>query len=359
MPPTPNLPTPDFTFDPNAPGACIAGVRPFRKGSYRLEAETIGSKFIVHNYGHGGAGITLSWGCAAKVADLVKTRVTSSHDTKVAVLGAGVMGMTAASRLLDLNLGLTVTIYAKDVWQNTTSAVAGGQWAVSKVNFKKDAAGKEQLRQILVEAFTTIKNNSNFGVSELPNFNGAMSPNLETVLSVAPGLLPPRVDLDRLPFDGPPRPGFKYMTLLVEPPIFLSKLDASLHARGVQFKSMTFKDLPRVLALSENIIVNCTGFGSKALFGDNGLVPIKGQLARLHPQLNLQYLFGRGDGYLFPRKDAVIVGGTFEMGTNNTTPSKAKCKQLVEIMKSNFGLAPKKALPAWHIHHPQHDELMV
>ena len=122
---------------------------------------------------------------------------------------------------------------------------------------------------------------------------------------------------------------------------------------------MTFKDLPRVLALSENIIVNCTGFGSKALFGDNGLVPIKGQLARLHPQLNLQYLFGRGDGYLFPRKDAVIVGGTFEMGTNNTTPSKAKCKQLVEIMKSNFGLAPKKALPAWHIHHPRHDELMV
>lgn len=46
MPPTPNLPTPDFTFDPNAPGACIAGVRPFRNGSYRLEAETIGSKFI-------------------------------------------------------------------------------------------------------------------------------------------------------------------------------------------------------------------------------------------------------------------------------------------------------------------------
>jgi D-amino-acid oxidase len=216
-----------------------------------------------------------------------------------------------------------------------------------------------QLWQIPVEAFTTFKNNSNFGVSELPNFNGAMSPNLETVLSVAPGLLPPRIDLDRLPFDGPPRPGFKYMTLLVEPPIFLSKLDASLHARGVQFKSMTFKDLPSVLALSENIIVNCTGFGSKALFGDNDLVPIKGQLARLHPQPSLQYLFGRGDGYLFPRKDAVIVGGTFETGTNNTTPSKAKCKQLVEIMKSNFGLAPKKALPAWHIHHPQHDELFM
>ena len=41
MPATPNLPTPDFRFDPVAPGACIAGVRPYRNGSYRLEAETI------------------------------------------------------------------------------------------------------------------------------------------------------------------------------------------------------------------------------------------------------------------------------------------------------------------------------
>src|SRR5438093_12447781 len=68
MPPpaTPNLPTPDFTFDPNAPGACIAGVRPFRNGSYRLEGLPISNKFFVHNYGHGGFGITLIWGCAAK-----------------------------------------------------------------------------------------------------------------------------------------------------------------------------------------------------------------------------------------------------------------------------------------------------
>jgi len=54
---TANLPTPDFTFDPDAPGACIAGVRPYRNGSYRLDAETASGKFIVHNYGHGGAGI--------------------------------------------------------------------------------------------------------------------------------------------------------------------------------------------------------------------------------------------------------------------------------------------------------------
>ena len=99
-----DLPTPDFSFDANAPGACIAGVRPFRNGSYRLDAETISGKLIVHNYGHGGCGITLSWGCADKVRGIVQNHLVSSNDRDVAVLGAGVMGLTAATLLLELDV---------------------------------------------------------------------------------------------------------------------------------------------------------------------------------------------------------------------------------------------------------------
>ena len=100
-----DLPTPDFTFDPEAKGACIAGVRPFRTGSYRLDAGTESGKFVVHNYGHGGAGITLSWGCAAKVRDLVQDHIAGAEDKKaVAVLGSGVMGLTAAMLLSDLEV---------------------------------------------------------------------------------------------------------------------------------------------------------------------------------------------------------------------------------------------------------------
>src|SRR6516225_9597826 len=105
-----NLPTPDFSYDTQHP-PFIAGVRPSRKGSYRLEAETAGTKVVVHNYGHGGCGISLSWGCAAKVRDIIKAHVATSHDTKVAVLGSGVMGLTTATLLLN-DLGLTVTIYS-------------------------------------------------------------------------------------------------------------------------------------------------------------------------------------------------------------------------------------------------------
>ncbi len=169
MPPpaTPNLPTPNFDFDPDAPGACIAGLRPYRNGSYRLEAETIGSKFFVHNYGHGGAGITLSWGCAAKVFDIVKTHIAATHETKVAVLGSGVMGLTAATRLLDL--GLQVTIYAERPWALTTSAKAGGQWAVSVVEYEGKQA---ELTQIIKTAYNTFKGSigHGFGVFERPNY---------------------------------------------------------------------------------------------------------------------------------------------------------------------------------------------
>jgi D-amino-acid oxidase len=53
----------------------VCGLRPVRS-TVRVEAERIApDRLLVHNYGHGGAGITLSWGCAIEVAELV-TQVT-------------------------------------------------------------------------------------------------------------------------------------------------------------------------------------------------------------------------------------------------------------------------------------------
>jgi glycine/D-amino acid oxidase-like deaminating enzyme len=344
-----NLPTPDFTFDPNAPGACIAGVRPYRNGSYRLDAETDAGKFIVHNYGHGGAGITLSWGCAAKVRDIVQSRVAVSHDLEAAVLGAGAMGLTAATLLLDL--GLKVTIYSDRKPADTTSAKAGGQWAVSVVEYQ----GKEQeLKGIIKNAYTTFKNSigKGFGVSEQPNYTAGRSHNLEIVLQLVPGLIPQPLALSRLPFEGHTNPGVKYQTLLIEPPIFLAKLEADLNARGASFVQKKFTSRSDVLAsVPQNIIVNSTGLGAMTLWSDPKMVPIKGQLAMLPPQPALQYLYGQ-NGYMFPRADHVVIGGTFEVGVNDEVPNKSVCQDLVNHIKSLFGKAPVRPLSDIHIHHP-------
>lgn len=49
------------------------GYRYVRKieNGLRIEAEEIGDKLIIHNYGHGGSGVTLSWGSAVKVLQLI------------------------------------------------------------------------------------------------------------------------------------------------------------------------------------------------------------------------------------------------------------------------------------------------
>jgi D-amino-acid oxidase len=47
------------------------GLRPFRRSGVRLECDRLGDgRSVIHNYGHGGAGFTLSWGCAREVLDL-------------------------------------------------------------------------------------------------------------------------------------------------------------------------------------------------------------------------------------------------------------------------------------------------
>ena len=49
----------------------LVGLRPFRKSGVRLERDRLpGGRAVIHNYGHGGSGFTLSWGCASAVFDL-------------------------------------------------------------------------------------------------------------------------------------------------------------------------------------------------------------------------------------------------------------------------------------------------
>jgi len=355
MPTTSQLPTPDFAFDPRAPGACLAGVRPYRAGSYRLDAETASGKFVVHNYGHGGAGITLSWGCAARVKRIVQRHLAASPATQAAVLGAGVMGLTAATRLLDL--GLTVTIYADRPPARTTSFKAGGQWAVSIVEY----SGKEkELTGVITTAYTTFKNSigKGFGVSELPNYAATRSHNLEVVRQLVPGLLPEPVRLARLPFEGHTTPGYEYRTLLIEPQIFLPRLERDLRARGVTFVRRRFTSRTDVLtSLTQSVVVNCTGLGARTLWNDSNMVPIKGQLAMLPAQPALRYLYGQ-NGYLFPRTDHVVVGGTFEQGVDNEKPDHAVCTSLVEHIASLFGKAPSRPMPDIHIHHPRNASMV-
>src|SRR5712692_9368309 len=100
----------------------VVGLRPYRPSGFVVKAEKLGEKLVIHNYGHGGAGITLSWGTSQLATALLPDEPVSS----VAVLGCGAVGLATARLLQDR--GLRVTIYASELPPNTTSNIAGGQW---------------------------------------------------------------------------------------------------------------------------------------------------------------------------------------------------------------------------------------
>src|SRR5206468_6660062 len=98
----------------------VVGLRPFRSSGFVVRTEKLGEKTVVHNYGHGGGGITLSWG----TSELAVDEAWKTGEKRFAVLGCGAVGL-ATARLLQQR-GAEVTIYAKDLPPYTTSNIAGG-----------------------------------------------------------------------------------------------------------------------------------------------------------------------------------------------------------------------------------------
>ena len=94
------------------------GLRPHRPAGFNVSAESVDGKTVIHDYGHGGAGHSLGWGCGLLVAELAVPHA----DRRAAVLGCGTVGLTAARQLQ--RRGFDVTIYAKAMPPDTTSNMA-------------------------------------------------------------------------------------------------------------------------------------------------------------------------------------------------------------------------------------------
>jgi D-amino-acid oxidase len=338
--------TPDFTYNP-ATCPCRAGVRPHRQVSYRLEPDPhmIAGKLIIHNYGHGGAGITMSWGCAELVCEMV---LAHGAPSALAVLGAGVMGLTATTLLAEKHI--PVTIYAEKFTPSTTSDVAGGQWAPSFVNYEKNDSAKQQAYFDVLRRARRAHESRGQGYGVRQRWNYTIN-EIEHLKELPADIVPPATVLAHLPFARLNRAGFKYDLLLVEPPTLMARLQQDLQGRAT-FKTRKFRHLSEVAALQEKVIVNCTGFGAGALFHDTLMKPLKGQLVFLKPpQPNLGYLFsGAGNCYVFPRTDAVVVGGSQQV-TADDTPEPGICRQIVDFARNVFDGRDIVAaeLPEWAI----------
>ena len=69
----------------------VVGLRPFRPEGFVIRADRLGSKLLIHNYGHGGSGVTLSWGTSSLAVDLARSSArftTQSAKSSAAFCGA-------------------------------------------------------------------------------------------------------------------------------------------------------------------------------------------------------------------------------------------------------------------------------
>jgi glycine/D-amino acid oxidase-like deaminating enzyme len=297
------------------------GFRPYRPSGFVVREEklpALGARRLVHNYGHGGGGITLSWGSSRLATDIG----LAGHKGPVAVIGAGALGLTTA-RLVQ-EAGFPVTLYTAALPPETTSNIAGGEWhpAFAYDPDKIDDAFRAQIKaacRYSYERFQTMIG-ADYGVRWMHNHemsNEEIKP--EHIDTLIPDMLARNRMLRRGEHPFPFRNVRSWDCPIVETPIFLRAMTRDLLIDGARFVIRKFESVKQVGELDERLIFNCTGLGARELFGDDEMEGWRGQLVMLLPQPEVTYAIHAPEiTYMFSRSDAVILGGSAD-GTDSRT----------------------------------------
>lgn len=315
------------------------GLRPFRASGPRIEKELLGKKTIVHNYGHGGSGWSLSWG----TGNLARELVLATGEKRVALLGSGTVGL-ATARLLQ-EKGCEVTIYTRDLPPNVTSSLATGTWSPASRVCDPTVATPEfrqQWESATRFSFRTFQ--FMLGMNDIAvwvdEYNVShKKPTGQTDLSMGgevyhlDGLIPQRQVLTRRqhPF------GAEYVTwrsnMMFNIPTYLQHQLSTFMMMGGKLKIQEIKNLEDIDALPEQCVVNCMGLGAKAVFNDEELTPISGQLACLIPQTEVTYKLSTQGANIIARKDGIYLGGNGLVGNWDTTPKREYTEQWVDVIQ--------------------------
>jgi len=316
----------------------VVGLRPYRPSGFVVDAQRLGNKLLVHNYGHGGAGVTLSWGTASLAVDLARDFLIarkSARPTRFAVLGCGVSGLSTAillQRRFQNGPG-TVTIYAKDLPPNTTSNVAGAWWSPTSVyEGETTTRFNEQFRtacKISNRAFQLLVG-AEYGVRWIDTFE--LLRNEESLQRELTGgndlYYQPEIHRDPENYFGHQFVR-EYVSMLIEPSIYLNALLRDFYIAGGRVVVKEFKNRAELARLPEAVIFNCTGLGSRALFNDQELTPVRGQIEVLLPQPEIDYCY-LSSGYMFPRRDGIVLGGTWDHDDWSLAPNPEQANGILE-----------------------------
>jgi glycine/D-amino acid oxidase-like deaminating enzyme len=275
--------------------------RPFRAAGPRIEIERIGRQDIVHHYGHGGSGWSLSWGSG----ELASALALGTGQRDIGVIGCGAIGLTTALQLQRMGAS-QVTIYARETPPDVRSSWATGGWTPDSRICLESAATPEfrQRWQHMARRSWHLYQGMLGLAGEPVGFVDAYS------LSDKPPTASGEPEDAAAPDDGRPRFAKLARELIPEINFPAAEIDAAAtpfvapYVRRRPRMTFSIGILSRALLaefrsaggrlvidemrspadfarLPHQTLVNATGYGARALMGDESLVPVKGQLARM------------------------------------------------------------------------------
>lgn len=246
---------------------------------------------------------------------------------RVIVVGAGVVGLSCAVRLLEA--GHRVDVVARDLPRETTSAVAAALWYPYRA-----------LPQDRVTAWSASTYETFAGLAEVPDNGVRMLVGTEVLAASTADpwwreAVPDLSRVTRLPGDY--ADGWSFVAPVVDMPAYLDWLTGRVLELGGTVTRLNLSALPT----GGDLVVNCSGIGARLLGSDPTVTPVQGQVVYVEQfGLDSWWLDGAGPTYVVPRQHEIVVGGTAEEGEWSRTPSPAVAQAILDRAS---GLVPELA----------------
>jgi D-amino-acid oxidase len=236
---------------------------------------------------------------------------------RIIVVGAGVVGLSCAVRLLED--GHQVDVLARDLPLETTSAVAAALWYPYRAYPFERVTGWSARSYRELETLASVPD-TGVRMLEGTELHRRARPDpwwREAVpaLTRVSAMAPPYVD------------GWSFAAPVVEMPVYLRWLAGRVESLGGTLTRMALTGMTD----HAEVVVNATGLGARLMAGDGTVTPVRGQVVYVEQVgLDRWWLDGEGPVYVVPRAKDVVVGGTDEEGDWTLTPDPATARRILE-----------------------------
>ena len=347
-------------------------IRPLRAAGPNLGTEMVRERLVIHNYGHGGSGWSLSWGSA----EIAVGKALSVLPRRIAVVGCGIVGLTSA--IVAQRAGLDVTIYARELLPRTRSFRASGSFTPGSRIALSGPAGPqfpevwEQMARFSWKMFRTflglpgdpVAFGDSYSVSENPierrvwPLDPAITDSYETIgLPRQSGefahldsrirdIVPQAVSLapEENPFATPfaQRSSHMYFNF----PSYGQMLLDEFFSRGGRYEMRSFHSPRDVGELPERVIIHATGYAARDLWQDRTVIPVRGQTGWLVPQPGVNYSLRSNNMSALSKADGIVVmntnpdlGDMLGVGDSTELPNRAPIEEAM-VSLSRFLVPP-------------------